>query len=200
MNVNLLPLPISDIRQAAKMCRDVYDMENDWFSVRMDGTLFIAIEGTDTASDWKTNLSFLFRPEDTHDGFKRNAWRLFFEMFCSDLFRLTDKDQRIILCGHSLGGATATVLYDLLDNVFPNLFLVTFGSPRPGGRNLRNRLNPDRMVRFVHGSDVVPRTPPWFAGYVHVCPRLHFADIHEEFFDGVKDHSMDEYIKALNSV
>lgn len=200
MKTKSLPLPISDIRQAARMSRDVYGLGPEWFATRVNGTLFIAIEGTEVPGDWRTNLAFLVRSDDTHRGFKRNAWKVFFEMFCSDLFHVTDKDQRIIICGHSLGGATATVLYDILDNVFPNLYLVTFGSPRPGGRKLRKRLNSSRMVRFVHGSDVVPKTPPIAAGYVHVCPATRLCDTHTELFDGVKDHDMDNYIRALETL
>jgi predicted lipase len=182
------------------MCKDVYAHEKDWLVEEKEDAVFIAIEGTDCASDWKTNLSFLFRSDDTHDGFKRNAWRVFFEMFEQDVFRGIPKDKAIFVCGHSLGGATATVLGDILDNVFSNVTIVTFGSPRPGGRVLRERLKNTPVFRFVHGSDVVPSTPPWTAGYVHVSEKIHLADTKEELFDGVKDHSMTEYIKAVNSL
>ena len=42
-----------------------------------------------------------------------------------------------------------------------NIALVTAGAPRPGGRRLRRRLEGLEQYRFVHGNDIVPKTPPY---------------------------------------
>lgn len=65
-----------------------------------------------------------------------------------------------MLAGHSLGGATATIVADLMLKSTPNLALVTIGSPRPGGRGLKERLKDIEHLRFVYGDDIVPNTPP----------------------------------------
>jgi len=182
------------------MCKDVYGLKRDWQVRETDDTIFLAIEGTDCIEDWKTNFAFLFRSDDTHRGFRRNAWRVFFEMFEADVFRHIPKDKHIVVTGHSLGGATAIVLADMLDNVFDNVEVVTFGSPRPGGRGLRKRMKGTPITRYVHGSDVVPKSPPWACGYVHPCECNRLTDTQKQRFDGVKDHSMSEYIKALDSL
>jgi len=187
------------LKRCAHMCAEVYSKPEDWM-VEDDGdTLFIAIEGTDDAGDWVTNISFLFRSDDTHRGFKRNAWRVFHEMFAAGVFFNVPKDKQVVLCGHSLGGATATVLMDFLCNIYFNIALVTFGSPRPGGRALRKRLAPQTHYRFVHGSDVVPKTPPYSTGYVHTHPKVQLLDTDTKIFDGVEDHSMANYIPALTA-
>lgn len=185
------------LKKCARMCAEVYSKLEDWTVEEDDNILYIAIEGTDTAGDWITNISFMFRSDDTHRGFKRNAWRVFHEMFAAGVFFNMPKDKEVVLCGHSLGGATATVLLDFLCNIYPNISLVTFGSPRPGGRALKKRLAPRTHYRFVHGSDVVPKTPPFLGGYVHTHERVHLPDTDAKMFDGVEDHSMSNYISAL---
>jgi len=185
------------LKRCARMCAEVYSKSDDWMVEEDENTLYIAIEGTDTPGDWVTNIAFLFRSDDTHRGFKRNAWRVFHEMFASGVFQNMPKDKQVVLCGHSLGGATATVLMDFLCNIYFNTALVTFGSPRPGGRSLRKRLAPQTHYRYVHGSDVVPKTPPYATGYVHTHERIHLPDTDAKMFDGVEDHSMANYISAL---
>ena len=51
-------------------------------------------------------------------------------------------------------------------------------------------------MRFVHGNDIVPNTPPYFAGYVHTHPKIQLKDIDDTRFDGVTDHNMGDYVTA----
>ena len=66
-----------------------------------------------------------------------------------------------------------------------NIAIVTAGSPRPGGRKLRARLKDVEHLRFVHGNDIVPLTPPFLAGFVHTHPVIHLEDENDTMFDGV---------------
>lgn len=179
------------------MARRVYDLPKDWVVREDDHTIYIAVEGTDCASDWKTNLAFLFGSRDTHRGFRHNAKRILEELFAAEVFLRVDKSKQLILCGHSLGGATATVLMDLLKDTFFNINLVTFGSPRTGKRSLRKRLEHHTHYRYVHGNDIVPKTPPWLCGYVHTHPKIQLVDDNARILDGVEDHSMQNYEEAL---
>jgi len=105
------------------------------------------------------------------------------------------------VAGHSLGGATATLIADLLwQSGNKNISLVTAGSPRPGGRRLRQRVKDLEHIRFVHGNDIVPRTPPWLAGFVHTHPLIYLPDEVETRFDGVADHNMGDYYKAAEKM
>ena len=58
--------------QCALLCSAVYNESDEWLSYvsSADKLIYIAVKGTEDIGDWKTNLSFLFKHEDTHDGFK----------------------------------------------------------------------------------------------------------------------------------
>ena len=111
-----------------------------------------------------------------------------------------EKDRILVLAGHSLGGATATVVADLMLPSTPDLHLITIGSPRPGGRGLRERLKNVEHLRFVHGDDVVPKTPPFLTGYVHTHPMIHLHDEDDKRFDGVEDHNAVYYYNAIEKL
>jgi pimeloyl-ACP methyl ester carboxylesterase len=100
------------ILRAASLCRDVYAHERDYIvDNSIPGFTIIAVEGTSSAGDWLTNIKFLFRNDDTHRGFKENAMRLVNQLFVREQI---DFKTQLVVCGHSLGGATATVLADML--------------------------------------------------------------------------------------
>jgi len=131
-------LPTEVILKAVKNCVAVYADKNDFIVDKsIPGYCILAIEGTNETSDWATNLKFLFRSEDTHRGFKDNATRTITELVLN--FESLEKGRKLILAGHSLGGATATVVADLMLKSAPDLAIITIGSPRPGGRGLFRR-------------------------------------------------------------
>ena len=192
-------LPKEVILQAVKDCVDVYADENDFIvNKSIPGYCILAIEGTNETSDWVTNLKFLFRSDDTHRGFKSNAMKTLTSMVLN--YESLEKDRILVLAGHSLGGATATVLADLMLPNTPDLHLITIGSPRPGGRGLRERLKNIEHLRFVHGDDVVPKTPPYLNGYVHTHPEIHLEDEDDKRFDGVEDHNAVYYYNAIEKL
>ena len=58
-------------------------------------------------------------------------------------------ERKLVIAGHSLGGATATLIADLLwESGNKNIALVTAGSPRPGGRRLRRRVKDLEHLRL----------------------------------------------------
>jgi hypothetical protein len=95
---------------------------------------------------------------------------------------------RVLLTGHSLGGALATLCAADLAELFPQplspasasddivrVRCVTYGSPRAGDARFAARfavLQP-RALRLVNGRDVVPAVPPRLLGYTHACDGLH---------------------------
>jgi hypothetical protein len=62
----------------------------------------------------------------------------------------------VLLTGHSLGGALATLAVTLC----PGARLYTFGSPRVGDRNFAALFSNIQHHRFVNCCDIVPRLPP----------------------------------------
>ena len=84
---------------------------------------------------------------------------------------------KIIVGGHSLGGALATLCAIDLQYNHPelNIQCVTLGSPRVGNwwfyKSYNKRV--PNTVRIVHGNDIVARLPPAWLFYKHVGKRLH---------------------------
>lgn len=183
-----------DIQTAAQVARAVYDHPKDWLAHREGHKLWLAIEGTDCPLDWRRNLEFVFTADDQHAGFANYGTRLMAEMLAAGL-QFSKADQ-LILSGHSLGGAVATSIAAALQDHLPQLDLVTFGSPRPGGRRFRDRLRVPHL-RFVHGDDLVPHLPSAALGFRHTAPPRHLLISVDRLIDGIRDHAMDGYLQAL---
>ena len=178
-------LPKEVVIKAIECCHDIYPHEDDVLINRdIDGYTILAIEGTKETTDWLTNIKFVLKSDDCHRGFKTNSYR--------SLSKL--------VCDYEALGATATLIADLILPNNPNIALVTAGSPRPGGRKLRERLKNVEHLRFVYGDDIVPKTPPWIFGYVHTHQSIALEDDNDTRFDGVQDHNMGSYVKAVKKL
>ena len=188
-------LPKEVILKALECCRDIYPHEDDVLIDRsIDGYTILAIEGTKEKTDWLTNIKFLLKSDDCHRGFKNNSYRSLSKLVCD--YEALDKKRKLIITCHSLGGATATLIADLIYPNNQNIALITAGSPRPGGRKLKERLKNVEHLRFVYGDDIVPKTPPWVCGYVHTHQPIPLEDANDTRFDGVADHNMGSYYDA----
>ena len=190
----------SIILKAAKNCMDIYKLHETNYSIdELSEYIIICIRGTANLSDWTTNIKFLLRNKDTHRGFKINAQNILTKLIMKNfLFTSTKK---LIITGHSLGGSTALVLADILIcrilGKSDEIILITFGSPRPGGRRLKRRLKNVQHFRFVHGDDIVPLSPPYLLGYTHTHSMLYLEDMNPTPFDHIQDHHIENYYKSL---
>lgn len=89
---------------------------------------------------------------------------------------LLDNQHQLYFCGHSLGGAMATICSGrcLLSHIPSNpIELFTYGSPRVGDHRYINHVKMDHF-RFVNNNDVVPRVPPAILGYRHCGDEVYF--------------------------
>ena len=186
-----MELTARQVETAARLCCVVYNQKPDYLFVKEGGTQYIAFEGSDTAKDWRRNLEFLIVDHDEHLGFALSARDLMSQMWLDGI--QLDKDKPLVLCGHSLGGAVATIIAAQLQEIYPEMVLVTFGSPRPGGRKFRERFKVQHW-RYVHENDVVPALPPAMFGYRHTGPATRlglWAASH--LIEGAEDHSCEAY-------
>jgi hypothetical protein len=96
---------------------------------------------------------------------------------------LAGKDQRkrLLVTGHSLGGALAAmapVCFSVMNtNIRPVDAMYTFGQPRIGLHDFCNtygRLMPNRLVRFINKQDLVPRVPLQGWDYSDEGTMIHF--------------------------
>ena len=83
---------------------------------------------------------------------------------------------RVVVTGHSLGGAIAAIAAAELRNQGTTTDLYTYGQPRIGGLTISNYItnqNKGGNFRVTHFDDPVPRLPPLFLGYVHISPEYY---------------------------
>jgi predicted alpha/beta-hydrolase family hydrolase len=189
-----MALSHAQLQTAAELARKVYNIQPDWLVKRDGAQVYLAIEGSDEAADWRRNFEFVYTAGDTHAGFANYATLLMAQMLAEGVsFR---RDDHLIVTGHSLGGAVATIIAAHLQDHLPWVDLVTFGSPRPGGRRFRQRLRVPHH-RYVHGADLVPHLPSAAFGFRHTAPaRVLWID-DDSPLRGVADHAMDGYLHAL---
>ena len=90
-------------------------------------------------------------------------------------------DYDIILTGHSLGAAVATLsAIDLIKNG-TSVSLYTFGSPRVGNKEFSDYVsslfstlsNKYNSYRFTHSRDIIPHVPYASMGYEHINTEIY---------------------------
>ena len=111
------------------------------------------------------------------------------------------------LTGHSLGGAVATILAELIagnDDVPDPLALVTFGSPKVGDEDF-HRDNPIvAHRRYVNRMDFAPATP--LIGFAHGVEGIPLDSGPFDRAQGrgwtgpLRDHSIERYAAALAAI
>ena len=168
---------------------------------RKDERLMITFRGTQTPGDWLHNLDFIGEPYlpvpgrgTVHQGFQ-----LVYYAVRKNLLAIVNNMgvgcTEILITGHSLGGALATLaMPDVLNqpfatNISPILYNVA--SPRVGHDDFQSYFDSHVNIsyRIVNQWDVVPHVPPALAGYVHVGNQL---NIDSGFsFDVVHNHVLD---------
>lgn len=149
-----------------------------------------------------------------HSGFQQEINDLWMDI----LSEIEHNDQLkirkdVYMTGHSLGAAMATIAATR----YQPEELFTFGSPRVGGAKfIRNIKCPH--LRFMNNNDIVCRIPPAWLGFRHHGEMIYFnaegvkqdkptwKDLFTgvlnswkrwKFFDGIVDHGMPNYVKAL---
>jgi hypothetical protein len=143
-------------------------------------TALIVFRGTqpDSIRDLITDLSFL--PTDwagegkVHNGF----WASLQEALSPILTWLDNvRPSRLIITGHSLGAAQAT----LLAGIRAEAELTTFGSPLVGDTDFAASFSGRKMERYVDCLDAVTRVPPLI--YRHL-DGLQYIDRHGKIHHG----------------
>ncbi len=132
-------------------------------------------EWNDIRADANAVMSVLGTFGNVHSGFNREVddlWPMLEEL-------LRGVRQPVWFCGHSLGGAMATICayrckVSSIANDPQELF--TFGSPRVGCKRYIRHAEV-RHYRWVHNNDIVTRVPPAWLGYRH-CGNEVYLDRH----------------------
>lgn len=149
-------------------------------SIDGDGFCILAFRGTqaDRFEDFLTNIQIMSTHWPTagecgrvHKGFRDSAAGLL-KQTTTWLQDIASRRKRLLICGHSLGGAIATLLA-ITANADA---LITFGCPRVGDDDFADALESRATLqinRVVDCCDVVPTVPPPYMGYHHAGAALY---------------------------
>lgn len=146
------------------------------FVASTSDTIIVSFRGTQQIADWLINLNAVSVGASygsVHRGFyfAFQSVKLAIEAVIE---RLGLGSRKIVLTGHSLGGALAMIAAGEWTGRLPVSAVYTYGQPCVGFTAFRSFIGvnyPNTIYRFVNEDDVVPRVPP---GYRHVGRVFHF--------------------------
>jgi len=97
-----------------------------------------------------------------------------------DHYKQNGKGKQLLVTGHSLGAALATLYADRIADMHSVCY--TFGSPRVGNKELIDNMN-FTCYRVRNNNDIVTRVPPEWIGYTHKSDALKYFNV-----DGIVHH------------
>ena len=190
-------------------------------------SIHVVWRGSESKKDFQNDASidkvpFIEDGEKVHIGFKY-CWESVlgdtYDAIDTALEDLQGEATDIIVCGHSLGGAIATLYAHSIKKHYPeyNIKSVTIGSPRVGNKVFKENYDKSEIdtLRIVHNNDLVTHTP--YIGFYHVNYQVRLDNNGNKLkrdtslsalwlylrslFSGknIKDHMSDGYIKALEN-
>ncbi len=111
----------------------------------------------------------------------------------SQLEGLADQASRILLTGHSLGAALATLTVSCLNQapLAEKIHAYTFGSPRVGDSVFSEKIPPNKHERYVNCCDLVTRVPTETLDFLH-GGTLHYIDRHGCVIDSITEDAIAE--------
>lgn len=194
---------------AIKLCRLsekcysclTYKTGTDGFLLEVQGnTQYLAFPGSYELKDWITDTEFIkVNRKDMgslHNGFS-DAWGLLKD----EVVKRLDKNKKLILTGHSYGGAIATIAALSLHNKgFKIDALYTYGSPRVGNLEWKKYFEKSgiKHYRIKNGKD-----------FVTTIPKILFFHVGEEIILNPRswfvpfsflDHKIENYLENLEKI
>lgn len=156
-----------------------------------------------------------------HAGFKTELDKLYDDVLSYAKTKKIKKTDKVIVTGHSLGAAMATLCASRLADAGYDAVLYNFGSPRVGNIDWAKQFDNIEAHRFVNNNDVVTKVPP-YGLFTHIG-ELHYINFYGnirkntwwqrfkdqmrgrwralmkfQLFDGAFDHSMGLYADKVN--
>lgn len=167
--------------------------------------------------DWIYDCQFCKSPigggEKVHSGFhaqlaphQQDLKTVLLNFFRETGLPIRSQPPVVVLVGHSLGGAIASLFARYLRNKEKNLKvkLITIGSPKVGDAKWRSVMIPSgklEIYRITNGCDPVPCLPP-MCNYVHIGTHIHLKNGKCCMLSNCgiccADHCVCSYISAIN--
>ncbi|MEM8669338.1 MAG: trypsin-like peptidase domain-containing protein [Planctomycetota bacterium] len=158
-------------------CEFIRADNTECFVAATEDVVLVGFRGTEffSVADWLTDLNALSTSQPygrVHRGFLAG-----FRLVDSQLRSLMDSltGRPVVLTGHSLGGALATIAAAEWHGQYRISSIYTYGQPGVGKRSFHSFIQKhyaNRFFRFVNDDDIVPKVPPT---YRHVGRLFHFG-------------------------
>jgi hypothetical protein len=197
------------------------------FVATKNKTIYVTWRGSESKKDFQNDASidkvpFINEGEKVHIGFK-SCWESVvddtYNAIDTALENLQGEATDIVVSGHSLGGAIATLYAHSIKTHYPhyNVKSTTIGSPRVGNKVFKENYDNSDIdtLRIVHKNDLVTHVPYIRFHHVNYQVRLDtdgnilkndssfksFWLYIKALFSGknVMDHMGDGYLKALEN-
>ena len=183
------------------------------FVLKESETIIIMLMGSNELLDWLHNFWFRFKeiPYEekgtnpkikVHKGFYRS-----YLLIRTLIHELVKNEKKVIVFGHSFGGALTTLCSLDIRYNFPEIEVssITTGSPRIGNEAFvssferRLKANIFESTRFVYGNDIVCGVPFKWLRYKHVGKEFHLGP-KRRFPFSIKHHMMGSYEKGVKEI
>lgn len=185
-------------------------------------TITVVFRGSESRSDWFYDFQILKKKLKDNVYVHTGFWKQLhinnnYEKILGHLTELmeTHPNYKIIVTGHSLGAALATLCGYELSKVLPNeITVVSFASPRVGNLGFREDFDEQKNLthyRVTNNHDVITATPMVYYKHcgtnIHITPKKY--EINENYSYNtwwkfslwncysVKDHDIDLYYTTL---
>jgi V8-like Glu-specific endopeptidase len=154
-------------------CQFIEADDTQCFVAATPQAILVSFRGTESVGDWLANLNVASRTRPygvVHRGFLGA-----FQAVEGQLLAVLEAspNRSLLLTGHSLGGALATIAAAEWHQRFNVRWIMTYGQPAVGRSNFEQFMQryDASFFRFVNDDDVVPRVPP---NYRHVGRLIRF--------------------------
>ena len=206
---SMLPVPPNNdtllkrkIHNTAKYAAEAYQDKNDsssngrrligndnkvhGFVKYEENAIIVSFRGTVDEKDWKINAKISKLHYQSCAGCKVHAG--FSSYYNSIQMQVLAKvsalshahpNSKVIVTGHSLGGALANLAAVELAKAGYNTDLITYASPRVGNKQFSEYVDKTLSglnLRVTYKNDIVTVTPPQSIGYYHAGQEMHYTD------------------------
>lgn len=155
---------------------------------RSTNSVFLVFRGSDNIENWMENLDTVQTDYKYCDGCAVHAgfFAAYNDVRADVLSTMTNLNKKypnaqIIVTGHSLGAALATLAYVDLYALFGEVdYLYTFGSPRVGNDKFAayasQQLGRGFKARITHYEDIIPHLPFSMWGFTHMDREVFYNE------------------------
>ncbi|WP_339409149.1 lipase family protein [Pseudomonas sp. EA_35y_Pfl2_R5] len=160
------PQAVHFLHQPANILRGTLG-EAQAFITHDDRMVLIVARGTQEIADWVRDVNATQVPNEAGEGQAHHGFHESFKAVRDFVVPYLEfartNNQKIVVCGHSLGGAIALLMAEWIRNNWSeDVLLYTYGSPRAGDEAFVKGASALTHHRIVNHNDLIPTVPaPW---------------------------------------